>query len=247
MNDQELLQYSRQIMLPQLGVEGQQRLRDARVLILGLGGLGAPVAMYLAAAGLGELILADFDQVDLSNLQRQIVHRHGAIGQLKVESARRTLAELNPRCHTTAVPERLDAETLAQWVARADLVLDCSDNFTTRFAVNRACVAQGKPLVSGAAIRWEGQVAVFNDHPGAPCYQCLYGSAGELDESCTANGILAPVVGIIGSIQATEAIKVLTGAGEPLSGRLLLLDALTMTLRTLKLKADPGCPVCASS
>ena len=245
MNDEELLQYSRQIMLPQIDLEGQQRLLDSRALIIGLGGLGAPVALYLAAAGVGELVLVDYDEVDLSNLQRQIIHRHETIGQPKVASAEKTLAGVNPRCRVIPIPEKLEESALEEQVAAADVVLDCSDNFATRFAINRACVERGTPLVSGSAIRWEGQVAVFNDRAGAPCYHCLYGDSGELDASCAANGVLAPVVGIIGSIQATEAIKLLTGAGAPLSGRLLLLDALTMELRTLKLRPDPGCPVCA--
>ncbi len=244
MNDEELLQYSRQIMLPQIDLEGQQRLLDSRALIIGLGGLGAPAALYLAAAGVGELVLVDFDEVDLTNLQRQIVHGHEAIGTPKVHSAQQTLSRINPRCRTLPVHGRLEGEGLEEAVAEADVVLDCSDNFATRFAINRACVRQGKPLVSGSAIRWEGQVAVFNDHPEAPCYHCLYGDSGELDASCAANGVVAPVVGIIGSIQATEAIKLLVGTGEPLSGRLLLLDALAMELRTLKLRPDPGCPVC---
>ena len=244
MNDEELLQYSRQIMLPQIDLEGQQRLLDSRALIIGLGGLGAPAALYLAAAGVGELVLVDFDTVDLTNLQRQIIHGFDAIGTPKVRSAQQTLSRINPRCRVRPITEKLEGEALEQAVAQADVVLDCSDNFATRFAINRACVRQQKPLVSGSAIRWEGQVAVFNDRPGAPCYHCLYGDSGELDASCAANGILAPVVGIIGSIQATEAIKLLVGAGEPLSGRLLLLDALAMELRTLKLRPDPGCPVC---
>ena len=245
MNDEELLQYSRQIMLPQIDLEGQQRLLDSRVLVVGLGGLGAPVALYLAAAGVGELVLSDYDEVELSNLQRQIIHCHQAIGEPKVESARRTLAGINPRCRVEPLQGRLEGEALQAQVADADVVVDCSDNFATRFAINQASVTTGTPLVSGSAIRWEGQVAVFNDAPGAPCYHCLYGDSGELDASCAANGVLAPVVGIIGSIQATEVIKLLSGAGEPLSGRLLLLDALTMDLRSLKLRPDPGCPVCA--
>jgi adenylyltransferase/sulfurtransferase len=183
--------------------------------------------------------------VDLSNLQRQIIHRHDTIGQPKVHSARRTLEALNPNCTIRPVKGRLEEAALKEAVEQATVVVDCSDNFATRFAINRACVETGTPLVSGSAIRWEGQVAVFNDHPEAPCYHCLYGDSGELDASCAANGVLAPVVGIIGSIQATETIKLITGAGEPLSGRLLLLDALSMELRSLKLKPDPGCPVCA--
>ncbi|RTZ73076.1 MAG: molybdopterin-synthase adenylyltransferase MoeB [Gammaproteobacteria bacterium] len=247
MNDEELLQYSRQIMLPQIDLEGQQRLLDSRVLIIGLGGLGAPVALYLAAAGVGELVLSDYDEVDLSNLQRQIIHCHQSIGEPKVESARQSLERINPRCRVEPLAERLEEDVLHTRVEAADVVVDCSDNFATRFAINRASVATDTPLVSGSAIRWEGQVAVFNDQPGAPCYHCLYGDSGELDASCAANGVLAPVVGIIGSIQATETIKLLTGAGEPLSGRLLLLDALSMELRSLKLRADPGCPVCSTT
>ena len=246
MNDEELLQYSRQIMLPQIDLEGQQQLLGSRVLIIGLGGLGAPVALYLAAAGVGTLVLSDYDEVDLTNLQRQIIHHHENIGEAKVLSAEKTLKRINPRCEVVTIGEKLENDSLKQAVADSDVVVDCSDNFATRFAINQACVETGTPLVSGSAIRWEGQVAVFNDHPQAPCYHCLYGDSGELDATCAANGVLAPVVGIIGSIQATETIKLLTGAGETLSGRLLLLDALTMELRSLKLRPDPGCPVCAT-
>ncbi len=246
MNDEQLLQYSRQIMLPQIDVEGQQRILDARVLIMGLGGLGSPAAMYLAAAGVGELVLADFDTVDLSNLQRQIIHTRSQLDQPKTRSAAHMIRELNPDCRTHTVETRLEDEALARLVSESDLVLDCTDNFTSRFAINRACVAHGVPLVSGSAIRWEGQVAVFCDRPGAPCYHCLYGDSGDLDDTCANNGILAPVAGIIGSIQATEALKLVTGAGEPLSDRLLLIDGLSMQIRSLKLKADPHCPVCGN-
>ena len=245
MNDEQLLRYSRQIMLPSIGIEGQERLLQSRVLIIGLGGLGSPAALYLAAAGVGRLTLVDFDRVDLSNLQRQIIHRNDHIGMAKVESARMALQGINPDCRIHPIDHALEGDELQQEVARADLVIDGSDNFTTRFAVNDACVATRTPLVSGAAIRMEGQVAVFSGRPGDPCYRCLYGGGAELDETCSANGVLAPLVGIIGSIQALEAIKVLTGAGEPLIGRLLLLDALQMEWRTLRLKADPACPVCA--
>jgi adenylyltransferase/sulfurtransferase len=244
MNDEQLLRYSRQIMLPQIGIEGQERLLDARVLIIGLGGLGSPAAMYLAAAGVGTLVLVDFDRVDLTNLQRQIIHGTDRIGSLKVESARETLLGLNPECRIEILPKALEDDELVSQVAEVDLVLDGSDNFTTRFAVNDACFSNGKPLVSGAAIRMEGQVGVFSGDPGGPCYRCLYGGGGELDESCSENGVLSPLVGIIGSVQAMEAIKVITGAGTPLTGRLLLLDALHMEWRSLKLKADPACPVC---
>lgn len=245
MDDEQLLRYSRQIMLPAIGIEGQERLRDARALIIGLGGLGSPVAMYLAAAGIGTLVLADFDRVDLTNLQRQIAHTSARIGMAKVDSARETLEALNPETRILTLEQRLEGEALADQVAQADVVIDGCDNFTTRFAVNAACRAQRTPLVSGAAIRMEGQVAVFSGQPGSPCYHCLYPSEGQLDESCSANGVLAPLVGVIGSIQAIEAIKLLTGVGETLDGRLLLFDALQMEWRAIKLKPDPDCPVCS--
>lgn len=244
MNDAQLLRYSRQIMLPAFGIEGQERLRRARVLVAGLGGLGSPVAMYLAAAGVGCLVLADFDAVDLSNLQRQVLHTTQRIGMPKAESARLALAALNPEVELVTVKRSLTPERLPELLAGVDLVVDGSDNFATRFAINAACVAARKPLVSGAAIRMEGQVATFSGQPGDPCYQCLYPRHGDSDATCTATGILAPVVGIIGSIQATEAIKVLTGLGEPLFGRLLLLDAAAMEWRQVRLSADPACPVC---
>jgi molybdopterin-synthase adenylyltransferase len=247
MTDDQLLRYSRQIMLPAFGIEGQQRLLAARVLVVGLGGLGSPVAMYLAAAGVGTLLLADFDAVDLSNLQRQILHSTERIGMTKVDSALRTLAAINPDVRLEAIKGSLSEANLGTLVAGVDLVVDACDNFPTRFAVNAACFAAGVPLVSGAAIRTEGQVAVFSGQPGGPCYQCLYPRVGGLDETCSANGVLAPLVGIIGSIQATETIKVLTGLGKPLLERLLLLDALTMEWRTLRLPPDPFCPICASS
>ena len=246
MDDEQLLRYSRQIMLPEIGFEGQQKLLKSRVLIIGLGGLGSPAAMYLAAAGVGELVLVDFDQVDLSNLQRQIIHTSNSIGQPKVESARDTLANINPNCHIHCINKQLDGEALSEQAAQADLVVDASDNFATRFALNEVCVATQTPLISGAAIRMEGQVSVFTGKPGDPCYRCLYGDGIEVEQTCSENGVLAPVVGIIGSIQATEAIKVLTGAGTPLKGKLLILDALHMQWRTLKLSADPNCPVCKS-
>ncbi|WP_295391700.1 molybdopterin-synthase adenylyltransferase MoeB [uncultured Thiodictyon sp.] len=244
MDDTQLLRYSRQILLPTFGIEGQERLRAARVLLVGLGGLGSPVAMYLAAAGVGRLVLADHDAVDLSNLQRQIIHTTPRIGQPKAESACATLAALNPEVELVPVRERLTAATLPDLLRDLDLVVDCCDNFDTRFAINAACVAAGKPLVSGAAIRLEGQVTTFSGQPGGPCYQCLYPRDGGIDETCTANSVLAPVLGIIGSIQATEAIKVLSGLGEPLFGRLLLLDAARMEWRQVRLVADPSCPVC---
>lgn len=247
MDDEQLLRFSRQIMLPEIGYEGQERLVESRALIIGLGGLGSPVAMYLAAAGIGELVLVDFDQVELSNLQRQIIHGSSRIGIPKVESARDTIIELNPECKAICIDHQLSESELLEQVRAADIVIDASDNFPTRFALNEACVATKTPLVSGAAIRMEGQVSVFSGQPGDPCYQCLYGEGVEVEQTCSENGVLAPVVGIIGSIQATEAIKVLTGAGTPLVGKLLLLDALHMQWRSLNLKADPNCPVCAAS
>jgi adenylyltransferase/sulfurtransferase len=201
--------------------------------------------MYLAAAGVGLLHLVDFDRVDLTNLQRQIIHTTDRIDQLKVESAKQTLQAINPEVRVETSAEKLDDEQLNELVKQADVVLDGTDNFATRFTINSACRQHQTPLVSAAAIRLEGQVSVFSGQPGSPCYHCLYPDEGEMDESCSANGVLAPLVGIIGSIQATEAIKVLTGAGSALIGRLLLLDALQMEWRTLKLKQDPGCPVCS--
>lgn len=245
LDDDQLLRYSRQIMLPAIGIEGQERLQASSALIIGLGGLGSPVSMYLAAAGVGRLILVDFDQVDLTNLQRQIVHSTDDIGVPKVESARRRLQALNPEVEIHCITHKLEGDELLEQARQADVVIDGSDNFATRFAVNRACHDTGTPLVAGAAIRWEGQVSVFSGREG-PCYQCLYPPDGSVDETCSANGILAPVVGMIGSLQATEAIKVLTGVGEPLYGRLLLLDAMSMEWRSIRLKPDPECGVCGA-
>ena len=240
----EYARYARHLSLPEVGVEGQTRLKSSSVLLVGAGGLGSPLGMYLAAAGVGHLILVDFDNVELSNLQRQILHQTADIGRPKVESARDALQRLNPDVQITIVNHQLEGSELQDWITKADIVLDGSDNFATRFAINDACVATETPLVSGAAIRMEGQVAVFMNDGSGPCYRCLYKDEGELDMSCSENGVLAPVVGIIGSIQSTEAIKVLTGVGETLHGRLLLLDAQHMEWRSLKLKKDPACPVC---
>jgi len=245
MNDEQLLRYSRQIMLPQVDITGQEKLLASRVLIIGMGGLGSPVAMYLAAAGAGHLVLVDDDEVELSNLQRQIAHNTNDIGLKKVESAKKTIQDLNSDITVTCHDKRLDEEELANEVSAADIVIDGTDNFTTRFALNESCVKNKTPLISGAAIRLEGQVSVFNKTPSSPCYRCLYKDQGELDASCSNNGVLSPVVGIIGSIQANEAIKVLLGMGECLDGRLLMLDALNMEWRSLKLKKDPACPVCS--
>ena len=244
MDDNALLRYSRQIMLPELGIEGQERLCSARVLIIGLGGLGSPAAMYLAAAGIGTLQLADDDQVDLSNLQRQVLHTTDRIGLDKTVSAQAGLNAINPETRLILHSTRLQDQDLLAAVEAADLVLDCSDNFATRFALNQACHDLQTPLVSGAAIRWDGQITVFDNRPGSPCYRCLYTEDGEEELRCSENGVVAPLVGIIGAMQALEAIKLLSGVGEPLGGRLLMLDALRMQWRELRLRPDPACPVC---
>ncbi len=232
-------------MLPQIDVDGQQRLADAHVLIIGIGGLGSPAAIYLTTAGVGTLTLVDFDRVELTNLQRQIVHHQADIGQYKVTSAKRNLLNINPAIRIHTVDTRPDAQLLNKLVKQADVVIDASDNYETRFAVNTACVSHRIPLVSGAAIRFEGQISVFDKRSNSnPCYNCLYSTSGDEEETCTENGILAPVVGIIGSMQALEAIKLVCGIGEPLIGRLLILDALTMNWRSMQLKQDPACPVC---
>lgn len=246
MNDEQLLRYSRQIMLPQVDALGQQKLLDSTALIVGMGGLGSPIAMYLAAAGVGHLILADFDKVDLTNLQRQIIHGTDDIGKPKVDSAFETLQQINPEITVTRFTQQLDADNLNDLVPQVDIVIDGCDNFATRFAVNHACVKHHKPLVSGAAIRFEGQVSVFpNNGKDFPCYQCLYKDEGEEEQTCSENGVLAPIVGLVGSIQAIEAIKTLLNIGERLHGKLMLIDGLSMDIRTLKLKQDPSCPVCA--
>ena len=246
-NDEQLLHYSRQILLPEIDNAGQEKLLNSSVLIIGMGGLGSPAAMYLAAAGVGQLTVVDHDEVELSNLQRQILHQMDSIGWAKVESAAAALKRLNPECQVNTIGHKLDDSELAEQVKRVDIVLDCSDNFATRFAINRACVENKTPLVSGAAIRWEGQVAVYANSESAPCYRCLYAESGEPEDTCTNTGVLAPVVGIIGSIQAVEAIKVLTGAGQPLLGKLLIMDALTMQWRSMTLRKDPACPVCGET
>jgi len=245
MNDNQLLRYSRQIMLPQIDIEGQQKLLAANVLIVGAGGLGSPAAIYLAAAGVGNIAIYDNDVVDLSNLQRQIAHHTADIGIDKVISTRQTLNRLNPEVKITAVKQRLEGDQLELEVMRADVVLDCSDNFSTRFAINNACVKHLTPLVSGAAIRFEGQVAVFT--PGqnnSPCYNCLYTSDGEELQNCATNGVIAPITGIVGSVQALEAMKLIMNIGETLTGRLLLLDGLTMEWNMMKLRKNTNCPTC---
>ena len=249
MTDDQLLRYSRHILLPEVGIEGQQRLLAAHALVIGAGGLGSPAAMYLASGGVGHISLADGDSVDLTNLQRQILHTTAAVGRAKVYSGKDTLVQLNPEIEVTAIPERLEGDRLTQLVAGADVVLDCSDNFATRHAINRACVEQRKPLVSGAGVRFDGQISVFDlRQPGAPCYNCLFPEDTEAEETrCAVMGVFAPLTGIIGTVQAAEALKLLAGAGNTLNGRLLLLDCLGMEWRTVRLSRDPACKVCAAS
>ena len=244
MTDDELLRYSRHILLPECGIEGQERLRQSRVLIIGLGGLGSAAALYLAAAGVGRLTLVDDDAVDLSNLQRQIIHRTADIGRPKIESARDSLLALNPLIEVVTIAKRLDDAELLEQIEQADAVVDASDNLATRWAINAACVNSGIPLVIGAAIRLEGQVLAWRPGGAGACYRCLYHDAEMPAESCTQTGVFAPVVGIIGSIQALETLKILTGIGEILDGRLLLLDAVRMEWRTIKTRRSPNCPVC---
>ena len=248
MKDEQLLRFSRQIMLPTMDVAGQQELVDATVLIVGMGGLGCPAAMYLSAAGVGHLIIADDDTVEITNLQRQIAHEQSNLGESKVSSAETTLKGLNPDVRITQINNRLEGDLLEKVVVSADVVVDASDNFSTRFAVNQSCLKNKKPLVSGAAIRMEGQIAVFDSgNPESPCYQCLYSECDDDDASCSQNGVMAPLVGIIGSVQAMETIKLITGIGNSLVGRLLLLDATAMQWREMKLPRDPSCPACGGS
>ena len=248
MNDNQLYRYSRQIMLSQIDISGQIKLLNANVLIVGAGGLGSPVAMYLAAAGVGHLTIYDNDQVDLSNLQRQIAHHTHNVGMDKVISTLETVKNLNSDVNVRAIKAKLEGETLENEVQVADIVLDCSDNFTTRFSINAACVKLKKPLVSGAAIRFEGQVSVFNSRENnSPCYNCLYQQEGEELQTCSTNGVIAPITGIVGSIQALEAMKLIIGIGDSLIGRLLVIDGLTMEFTTLKLRRNPHCPTCRNS
>ena len=246
MDDTQLLRYHRQILLPQINTEGQEKLAHSKVLIVGMGGLGSPVAMYLAAAGLGRLILADPETVELSNLQRQVIHDTYQLGQPKVTSALDKLYAINPDVNITALNYRLEGSLLETQIRAVHAVVDCSDHFTTRFAINAACVRTGVPLISGATIRYRGQIATFlPNQPNSPCYHCLYHEMEEPSETCSETGILAPLVGLVGSFQAVETIKVLLHIGETLCGRLLLIDGYTMRWRTAKLLKDPHCPVCS--
>ena len=248
MNDDELLRYSRQIMLPEFDVAGQQALLEAHVLVVGLGGLGSPSALYLAAAGVGSLTLVDHDSVDVSNLQRQIIHDQTSVGQAKVDSAAARIAALNPNTRLETIAARLDGPELDAVVAAADVVLDGTDNFLSRYAINAACVRNKTPLVSGAAIRLEGQVTVIDPRrEDAPCYRCLYGDAGDEALNCAENGVVAPLVGIVGSVQAMEAMKIIAGVGETLDGYVLHLDAKRMEWRKFTLTKDPFCQTCGVS
>lgn len=246
MNDDQLLRYSRHILLPEIGVEGQERLRRARALIIGAGGLGCPASLYLAAAGVGRLTLADADKVDLTNLQRQILYRTDSVGRPKVHAARDALAAVNPEVNVVALARRVEAAEFDPLVADADVVLDCSDNFATRHALNRACVRHRRPLVSGAAIRFDAQIMAFDlRDPASACYACLFPEEGEVEEvQCSVMGVFAPMTGVVGASQAMEALKILGGFGESLGGRMLLLDARNTEWRSVRVRKDPACPVC---
>ncbi len=248
MTPEQESRYSRHILLAQIGQQGQEKLLASRVLIVGMGGLGSPAAMYLAASGVGHLVLTDFDIVELSNLQRQIIHHTDDVGENKVESARTAIRDLNPGIQVTAIPWALQDEELEREVRSADVVIDACDNFETRFDLNAACWRAGTPLVSAAAMRMDGQVTVFDSRqPDSPCYRCLYSDESSEGEACSQVGVLAPLLGIVGSIQATEAMKLIVGMGTTMVGRVLVLDALDMELRTLKLRKDPQCPVCGQA
>src|SRR5262252_3748019 len=252
MDDRQLLRYSRHILLNEIGVEGQARIRAASMLVIGAGGLGSPAAFYLASAGVGRIVLVDADAVDLTNLQRQILHTTERIGRMKAESGKTTLAAINPDVEVHAVAHRVGPQELAPLVHEASVVLDCSDNFATRHAVNRACVAHARPLVSGAAIRFDGQLAVFDRRrANAPCYECLFPAGDAEDELCSVMGVFAPLTGIVGTMQAAEALKLVAGEdtelGESMHARLLMIDALTMHLHTVRIARDPACAVCGAN
>ncbi len=249
MTDEQLLRYSRHILLDALGIEGQQRILDTHALVVGAGGLGSPAALYLASAGIGTLTLVDNDTVDLTNLQRQILHTEARVGLPKVESGKQALAAVNPAVNVVPVQKRLAGPELEALVATADIVLDCTDNFATRHAINRACVAHRKPLVSGAAVRFDGQISVYDlRRDDAPCYHCLFPEAEDVEEiRCAVMGVFAPLTGIVGTMQAAEALKLAAGIGESLTGRLLLLDALSMEWRNVRFRRDPDCAVCGKA
>jgi len=244
LSDEQLLTYSRQIMLPQIDIDGQQKLVDSHLVILGLGGLGSPVAMYLATSGIANITLIDDDKVELSNLQRQIIHKASSQGQEKVLSAKANLLSLNPELRINTINHRLNEDALSDVIKGADAVADCCDNFATRFMLNRQCHQHNVPLISGAAIRWEGQLTTFMMDQNSPCYRCLYDEDSFTDETCAQNGVVGPVVGIIGSMQALEVIKVITGAGKPAVGQLTLFDGLENRFSQIKYNRKANCPVC---
>jgi molybdopterin-synthase adenylyltransferase len=247
-DDRLLQRYSRHILLDEIGIEGQQRISASRMLLIGAGGLGSPAALYLASAGVGRLTLVDSDRVDLTNLQRQVLHTTDRIGQLKTSSAAVGLHALNPEVEVVEVPRRVGPDELGPLVEQAEIVLDCSDNFATRHALNRACVRHRRPLVSGAAVRFDGQLAIFDQRAGeSPCYSCLFPESGDAqDELCSVMGVFAPLTGIIGCMQAAEALKLAAGHAAALAGQLMIVDALSMQWRSLTIGRDPGCPVCAT-
>ena len=248
MNDDQLLRYSRHILLDELGIEGQRRLLASHALVIGAGGLGSPVALYLGTAGAGRITIVDDDVVDVTNLQRQIAHDLSRLGQPKAESAARSIQAINPEVHVVPRVQRADARLLDELVAQADVVLDCSDNFRTRQAVNAACVAHCRPLVSGAAIGFDAQISVYDTRSAeAPCYACVFPAEATVEETnCATMGVFAPLVGIIGSMQAAEALKLLTGVGSSLAGRLLMLDARTMEWMQIAMQRSADCAVCAA-
>ena len=246
MDEAQLERYSRQVRLGQIGRKGQQKLLDSSALIIGMGGLGSPAAMYLGAGGLGKLVIADYDVVEASNLQRQIIHTESSIGDNKVDSAARTLKALNPACEVEPINYQVDGDELRSLIERVDIVLDCCDNFPSRFETNRYCVESSTPLVSGAAIRMEGQLMNFQPDSNGPCYQCLYSQVYENAETCELEGVLAPVVGVIGTMQALQAMMILVGLGEPLVGRLLLFDAIMMEWNHVRLPRSEACPICGT-
>lgn len=248
MHDSDLLRYSRHILLNEIGFEGQERIQQAHALIIGAGGLGSPAALYLCSAGVGHITVVDHDTVDLTNLQRQIAHSEARVGLPKVASLQTAMGDLNSQVQVSAIQARADAAQLDLLVAQADVVLDCCDNFATRQAINAACVRHHKPLVSGAAIRFDGQLGVYDQRDAtSPCYACIFPpDAAPEDTHCATLGVFAPLVGIIGSMQAAEALKLICGAGQPLTGRLLMLDGRTMAFTEIGLKRNPACPVCGS-
>ena len=249
MNDDQLLRYSRHILLPKIGILGQEKLTKSRVLIIGLGGLGSPVAMYLAASGIGELVLCDSDNVDLTNLQRQTIHNTETIGMSKVQSATKAIAKINPEISVVPIQEYVDEKRLQELIREVDIVIDASDNFATRHTINQVCVTYKKPLVSGSAIRFNGQISVFDlSNSASPCYHCLFSKDGSNEDMhCATMGVFSPLVGIIGCMQAAEVIKILLNIGKTLNGRLMLLDGLTMEWRSIKLNKDPECTICGIS